>query len=1768
MDPTEQLNRLAEGIKAAHAAGNAEHVKVLGAEYRRLQAQMADQSTAPQTTPEAPKDTSFTSAFTSGVDAPLEAIGTTAEALGFGDTGQYLKGMTEAPKNYDPASSHLKPDPNSAWYNPLSYDLSYLPRATMEQAGQFAGSVASRVAGMGVGAALGGAGGSVVPGVGTAAGAATGAAAGAFAGPALFEAAQILGPSAIARAKNNGRTTPNAEDWAASAATASASGALNAIGPGASGIIKRMLVEGGTEFAQSIVQQTGETLGTDKGLSVDMGQAVSEGLMGAGSAGVVDAPLAALHAASHVASRTDNREFTPDERRAAERIQIAADGQKAILGNVSDTGEGTAKGAAKAALSGIQAEVEEISANLKALAKGRDDRDAKIAVKAVVKDISKATPAVPDSMIENLLSSFPDDADAERLASLARQAQTIKGFTSDGTRDMGGFSRLTKNLDLTDKRNSLKLTTAAGLAQGIVKGSATIGGGILVNKFANLVDTLTNNRSRVKRFVDSALKNNNYADRIYGETALDTLQKMKDQKDQLAAQDKAKQIAQREAEKAAQKAQSIKDQRGLMAEQHQQRMDLQGQKQQFDLEMAAMKARQKLDGNSQVRGAKPALDQSKVDAGVDKNADLYKLNANNTAQMFETGVIPDDPIFKGYKLWNQRTGLSPEDTLSTLEQLEREGTAPKGSAQRYAENIYSFKKDKTTIPLQEAVRQRANPDYKPKFDVGKNPEDVLKKYKATDFRPTTSRRKEKAIEGARRAKNLVADIEAADTSLSGDQYGALLNLKEAIDSPDKTREDRGRIVNEMLPYIFDGNEAVAELWKKKFAPLIAIGNEYRIERKPEADNAEQAAEKALEDKKKAAKKAKKVNEAKSASKRTKEVSKPAETIQPGTDPSPTETTVDKASEAKPTDPADKALKKLNASPEKPKQLSFDFNKEPEAAVAAVQDAVEPNIPQDKTAKKKLKLLDRVHDRMMQFKYAIARAAAGEEGLQAYINGLPKNSEGRVESLIYKNASDRLTVNQLSEHFSREHGVPIQEAVRIVSNALQGMEAQGKLKVISAKWNNKLKSDQKFVKDEEGNLLDVAQIEFTDPDMIDRIEDAKAVNQVSKMVNQNEAGWDYNPNRISQGAFKALKDIPKDRVDGSFTPLLGFINALRHMRTGVSNTILTQIEDALAGTGDKRLGTIYDELLPAVAGSDRRDEGPMRTVAQLLHQLGTKDERGDSTIRQEWSAGANGRVYSKNGLAHVQSGDIMKGIVRTPEKHKIGSQAGLDFVFHGIGNLLGYDKEAPATRRGVIFDRDMVDSLITFAEDPFGRSTMKKKDKFPTRVSQIVGDGEGFFQVLNAAHEVKNMVDWSRERHKGKAKLSNDELLQDPEVRADLAQNYETDFIVQLDASNNAYQIAGMLMGYEDVLKATGLMPPNDAVGDADTRKGADIYLGPAQAIEERIPEIKALALPRSKLRKVFKNAIGTYLYAAEFDSRKRTFAETLGDIAGDQDLFGINGDGLIPVPQNIIDGMKSKDGHLFEDDHYNVEGDVKETKRKRVRVFERDGKFGIETAEGLKGKFNSRKANFDTEEDAIKSVYALDLYKRMNQELIRDMNTRFPKMRSYLDYAQVVSQIVKDRGGKSVVVPTKDGMALEYSFKENPVFTGVDYKLSNGNMVSLGVRTEDVKLAGRGLAAFMAHQSDAWALRETFKRMPDLKFFNPIHDSYGFHPSDATKGQETWVQVMQELGADDYNLFQQILEANQISLGDFQAAGGDVGFILSRKGVKPVPAKQIPTALS
>jgi hypothetical protein len=265
---------------------------------------------------------------------PLEAMGETAQVAGFPAVGAALKGAIQEPEGYVSAGQRFM-EPQEGEFQIAGFAPQYAPRAVAEQTGQILMSIGSRIAGAvtlgGLGGLIGGGGGAVA-----------GAAAGAFAGPALTQAAQIVGPVALERAKNNGYTEPTDEDMAYAIVTAAGSGLLNAFGakylPGGEKAVgsfsKRLassfLGEGVPEGVDALIQQVGETVETKKGIQVNPKQAVGEALIG-GAAGAAATTIAAPFTPEQIAEA----KITESANKEAENLVIGNDNPqgKAVLAN-------------------------------------------------------------------------------------------------------------------------------------------------------------------------------------------------------------------------------------------------------------------------------------------------------------------------------------------------------------------------------------------------------------------------------------------------------------------------------------------------------------------------------------------------------------------------------------------------------------------------------------------------------------------------------------------------------------------------------------------------------------------------------------------------------------------------------------------------------------------------------------------------------------------------------------------------------------------------------------------------------------------------------------------------------------------------------------------------------------------------------------------------------------------------------------------------------------------------------------------------------------------------------------------------------------------------------------------------------------------------------------------------------------------------------------------------------------------------------------------
>ena len=397
-------------------------------------------------TPE--KDTSFSSAFQYGIDAPLENMATTAQALGMEGTADTLSGLTSAPQNYESAAERfINPQEGDAQL--FGYGVGYLPRAAAEQAGQFAGSLASRAGGAALGGAITG-------------GNPLGVAAGAVAAPALFEAVQVLGSAALKSAQNDGREEPNWEDWSRAAAVAGASGLLNSIGVGGVGGLNRVLRETATEAGQSATEQVGTSVGTEAGLQLDPKQAIGEGIIGGTAAGGVQAPISAVKgtvkATRAAVNLVSNKESKPQDDEAAADvatdIQFIADDAGYDLDDV-DASSATG---ANATINRLHTEYSE---NLKSLARTLRQRlnfkdtdpesvrlDKVIAKTARRAGKNKAKDRVTPSDFKTVRKLVGDTAEGEQMLALLRKSNELTRVQNAGLK--GGVSQYTDALNPLD----------------------------------------------------------------------------------------------------------------------------------------------------------------------------------------------------------------------------------------------------------------------------------------------------------------------------------------------------------------------------------------------------------------------------------------------------------------------------------------------------------------------------------------------------------------------------------------------------------------------------------------------------------------------------------------------------------------------------------------------------------------------------------------------------------------------------------------------------------------------------------------------------------------------------------------------------------------------------------------------------------------------------------------------------------------------------------------------------------------------------------------------------------------------------------------------------------------------------------------------------------------------------------------------------------------------------------------------------------------------
>ena len=479
------MDQLVTAFQNARKAGDEAAAQRLAKAIKALQQQGVDRS--------------FSSAFQQGIDDPLENMATTARMLGAEGTADTLSGLTSAPTNYESAANRFM-NPQEGDFTVFGFAPAYLPRASVEQAGQLAGSIATRAGGATLGSAFG----------------PKGTVVGALAGPALFEFVQQLGPIAAERARNNGRSEPEWEDWTGAAAAAGVSGALNAIGvrdgAGAS-MLNKTMREGVTEGTQSVVEQTGSTAGTDAGLSISPRQAIGEGIIGGTTAGGFDATGKVVNKATRVFTGTGD--VTDPEAAAdlAQRLNGIVEANNIDLSDVKKTSTKGARQAVDLAHSQLGADMRQLIDDLKVRLKvdrldpAETVADKVLAEAGTAEARTKTKSIVGQQEFDATERLVGDTAEGQQLLKLFRETNELTELHNNGY--IGGFSQFTDQLSPFASNVGYTARSAAELPTRLLAtgAGATLNPAIPAAQAAAVgagrtIDALTGRRSRVRRFIN------------------------------------------------------------------------------------------------------------------------------------------------------------------------------------------------------------------------------------------------------------------------------------------------------------------------------------------------------------------------------------------------------------------------------------------------------------------------------------------------------------------------------------------------------------------------------------------------------------------------------------------------------------------------------------------------------------------------------------------------------------------------------------------------------------------------------------------------------------------------------------------------------------------------------------------------------------------------------------------------------------------------------------------------------------------------------------------------------------------------------------------------------------------------------------------------------------------------------------------------------------------------------------------------------------------
>jgi hypothetical protein len=1650
-------------------------------------------------------------ALRSGTAQIIERTAQTTRMLGGESAANTIQGFAPSVPEGQGGAGTKFIKPGAPWYD---YGWEHFGDAVVEQFPQLAQSMAARGAGAAVGSPAGPA----------------GMAAGAFIAPAVLQAYQLVGPIAAERAKNNGRDTPDKSDWAGAIATAAASGALESLGLG--GLLKSgsIFARGGREFvtegSQSVTEQTGETLATEKGLEIDPKQAFGEGLIGAGTGTTVAVP-------SRAVERFQNRQEAPpkavqddDDIRLAQRIRNQTDPEGNDL-DLTVRGRGDQYGGVMQAIQDTQAELlaegRLAQQALTKLARTLDDPQEAQRVLAVFsrKGLNRQDTNPSTDDFNRFQQLFGDTEEGQQLSSIVRQRAKLNKFLQPNA-TYGPLSKVTRFLDPLEKNASGFQRAVGGIGN-----FATMGGGILVNRAAGALERLTGNYSPVESYVRSA-EGKDVAP-IVGDSALDRVEDFKQSKaDSQFWENAATEYASRTgqpitADELQKKAKTDAMLARIMANEEKIKNSQMGDENRAAKSARNAQAAESLAATQERRQAAQermtAARSNQITRGQLDTLRVELAKLNNEIAAGRLQITQASAKYADALALNKINQSNIRSRLMEIAQALAERRLTKTQADEAMQATLAEEATKSNEEVEAAKAEVSNLNARegskaPGMDrYGVTPQAVeneLAWIRGDDSAFTAVDDYDGNRGTYRAAKGRAAEVARGELRRELSQKGWNIRQINTLVSPLDRMDD---------PTVLKGKRQ--DMFDKFIDDLEGLG----IDTTPEGERAIRIASALVE--------------------------AGGHTVPEGMAESQPKADADPALDAlvKQVDALTRALTKMQSptvnvtvngvpgsaqaatkvvaanenteavDPVDPVVEGQEITTPPKAPVEPAKPPVKEGEKQPQTKAYEEKVKEAASGKMKRARGATARVAKAEAQLirakelaprypevEAAVESL-ENAGGvvnRVKAIILGSGTEFHTFLSLSYAYASRYGLTQAEAAPVVREAILGLQEDQTIFTPKAKTleigGRKVKSRGK-----DGKLLSDIQLRFnTDNPFYELLEVSKAHERVGKIPDAATPAPPLSSLNNFRTAISPGIDGFTPEQKAQATPLIDFLNYMRSMGTGLNLSLFNAIQSQLGETNNV---SVEDALSPKDSSGRRTDQSAVQAFTLLKQQIPTLN---NGILYQEAHADSRGRVYMRNSSGNTQGGDFMKAMTRANYKAAPGEN-GLSLLWQSWGNLVAADGKASIKDRVNAYI-DSVPALLELANNPF-----PKDGKYPKHIEALFQEGP--LQTIALAMDTKDMVDFAKARSKSKVKDVR-KLLKDPQVQQDIATNWKTDAVAQFDANNNSFQLFGLFLGDPKVLQATSMAPrPEDTNVAPAERRTADIYVEPAvNAVRNDLMYELGDAIKteegKSWLRGVIKNSVSTYVYDSTIGGASNS---VLGKLTKNYDLIN---------PKMFTDARK--------DVKKTSEGTTFSFKDRPYRVVKNGPEWTLQFNADSKwkdaGKFHSEKAAMDY-------PVLRDFAGTLTGAVRKNVEAMYPNLRKAMGFFRSVSEWGRDNGNRPILYQTPDGVTFSYQSDEVAKFDAMEFKITgtNGKTYSTLVPVVAEKAeAGRGLSANFTHAHDAYVLRESAKASK-AKYYNPIHDSHGFHPSEADQGLQSVLGTMAGL-LDLPNVFEAMVKLNNIPI--------------------------------